>query len=59
MKAKLKRLGRRLSQIPAVSAVALLGILLIGAGVWLMSPAWSLIVVGGLCWLDSAFGPRK
>lgn len=55
----LRRLRQRILQIPAESAVALVGLLTLGAGVWMLSPAWSLIVVGGLCCLDSVFGRRK
>ena len=56
----LKRLRQTISRIPADSLVALTGVLFIGTGVWMLSPAWSLIAVGSLFCLDSALlGRRK
>ena len=56
MRGMLKRLRKGLSQIPAESIIALLGILILWAGVWLLSPAWSLVVTGSICYVDSLLG---
>ena len=55
----LKRLRKGLSQIPADSTIAFVGVLLIGVGVGMMSLAWSLIVIGALFYGDCLLGRRK
>ena len=55
----MKSIRKWLSQIPAESIIALAGVLLIGVGTWMLSPAWSLIVVGSLFCLDSIVVRRK
>ena len=59
MRAMLKRLRKGLSQIPADSTVAFVGVLLIGVGVGMMSLAWSLIVIGALFYGECLLGRRK
>ena len=59
MRAMLKRLRKGLSQIPADSTIAFVGVLLIGVGVGMMSLAWSLIVIGALFYGDCLLGRRK
>lgn len=39
--------------------LVLLPLVMIGVGVWMLSPAWSLIVVGGLVWIDLNRGVKK